>query len=112
MIAKLIVHGATATTRSPHARGAERLRDPRHLEQHPVPGGAAGASEVRRRQFNTGFIAEQYPKGFSTEVPHDEPDFLLALAVAAHRACASAPSASAASCRARVSIGDGLRRGA
>jgi propionyl-CoA carboxylase alpha chain len=58
-----------------HARGAERLRDPRHLQQHPVPGGAAGASEVRGRQFNTGFIAEQWPKGFSTaeDVPHDRP---------------------------------------
>jgi propionyl-CoA carboxylase alpha chain len=35
--------------------------------------------------FNTGFIAEQYPKGFSTAaVPHDSPTFLLALAAAAH----------------------------
>ena len=41
--------------------------------------------------FNTGFIAEQYPKGFSAAlVPHDDPRFLLALAAAAHRRCASA----------------------
>jgi propionyl-CoA carboxylase alpha chain len=37
-------------------------------------------------QFNTGFIAEQYPKGFSAAaVRHDDPPFLLALAAAAHR---------------------------
>jgi len=36
--------------------------------------------------FNTGFIAEQYPKGFTLEsVTHDDPDFLLALAVALNR---------------------------
>jgi len=36
--------------------------------------------------FNTGFIAEQYPKGFTLEsVKHDDPDFLLALAVALNR---------------------------
>jgi len=37
-------------------------------------------------EFNTGFIAEQYPKGFTLEsVKHDDPDFLLALAVALNR---------------------------
>jgi propionyl-CoA carboxylase alpha chain len=36
--------------------------------------------------FNTGFIAEQYPKGFDPgAVPHDDPCFLLALAVATNR---------------------------
>ena len=36
--------------------------------------------------FNTGFIAEQYGKGFRAEdVPHEEPDFLVALAAAAYR---------------------------
>jgi propionyl-CoA carboxylase alpha chain len=36
--------------------------------------------------FNTGFIAEQYPKGFTrASVKHDDPDFLLALAVATNR---------------------------
>ena len=33
------------------ARGAERLRDPRHLQQHRLPGGAAGASALRRRRL-------------------------------------------------------------
>ena len=36
--------------------------------------------------FNTGFIAEQYPKGFTlASVKHDDADFLLALAVALNR---------------------------
>ncbi len=36
--------------------------------------------------FNTGFIAEEYPKGFTrASVVHDDPDFLLALAVATNR---------------------------
>jgi propionyl-CoA carboxylase alpha chain len=36
-------------------------------------------------RFNTGFIAEEYPKGFTLEsVSHPDPEFLLALAVAAH----------------------------
>jgi propionyl-CoA carboxylase alpha chain len=36
--------------------------------------------------FNTGFIAEHYGKGFRAEdVPHDDPDFLVALAAATYR---------------------------
>ena len=36
--------------------------------------------------FNTGFIAEEYPKGFSAaSVTHTDPNFLLALAVATNR---------------------------
>jgi propionyl-CoA carboxylase alpha chain len=36
--------------------------------------------------FTTSFIAEHYPKGFRAEdVPHDDPDFLVALAAAAQR---------------------------
>jgi propionyl-CoA carboxylase alpha chain len=50
--------------------------------------------------FNTGFIAEHYAKGFRAEdVPHDDPDFLVALAAACYRATANAPPASAASCQ-------------
>jgi propionyl-CoA carboxylase alpha chain len=37
-------------------------------------------------EFNTGFIAEHYGKGFLAEdVPHDDPDFLVALAAFMHR---------------------------
>eukprot|EP01031_Cornospumella_fuschlensis_P053646 gene53646-biopygen14224 len=36
--------------------------------------------------FNTGFIAENYGKGFHAEdVPHDDPDFLVALAAYVNR---------------------------
>jgi propionyl-CoA carboxylase alpha chain len=36
-------------------------------------------------RFNTGFIAEEYPKGFTLEsVAHPDPEFLLALAATAH----------------------------
>jgi propionyl-CoA carboxylase alpha chain len=36
--------------------------------------------------FNTGFIAEHYAHGFRAEdVPHEDPDFLVALAAAAYR---------------------------
>ncbi len=36
--------------------------------------------------FNTGFIAENYPKGFTrASVTHDDPSFMLALAVATNR---------------------------
>jgi propionyl-CoA carboxylase alpha chain len=37
-------------------------------------------------RFNTGFIAEHYPRGFRAEdVPHEDPDFLIALAAAVNR---------------------------
>ncbi|NBS96088.1 MAG: acetyl/propionyl-CoA carboxylase subunit alpha, partial [Betaproteobacteria bacterium] len=43
-----------------------------------------------RGQFNTGFIAEHYGKGFRTEdVAHDDPLFLVALAVFVRRKSAS-----------------------
>ena len=52
MIAKLIVHGARPRRGDrAHARGAQRLRHPRRVQQHPVPGGAAGAPEVRGRRL-------------------------------------------------------------
>jgi propionyl-CoA carboxylase alpha chain len=36
--------------------------------------------------FNTGFIAEQFPKGYTrASVQHDDPQFLMALAVATNR---------------------------
>jgi propionyl-CoA carboxylase alpha chain len=68
------------------ARRAQRLRDSRHQQQHPVPGRAAGAPPFVTGDFNTGFIAEHYGKGFAAEdVPHDDPLFLVALAAYMHR---------------------------
>ena len=50
--------------------------------------------------FNTGFIAEEFPSGFTRlGAPHDDPDFLLALAAVVNRRLLDARGpASAASC--------------
>ena len=69
------------------ARRAQRLRDPRRRR---------ATSRSRRRcsairaspsgDFNTGFIAEEYPHGFgAATVAHADRDFLLALAAAFER---------------------------
>ena len=87
MIAKLIVHGtdrADAVRRMREALNAFVIRGissniafQSALLAHPKF--AAG-------QFNTGFIAEQYPNGFSLALrAGDDPRLLLALAAAAHR---------------------------
>ena len=87
MIAKLIVHGtdrADAIRRMREALNAFVIRGissniafQSALLAHPKF--AAG-------QFNTGFIAEQYPNGFSLALrAGDDPRLLLALAAAAHR---------------------------
>jgi propionyl-CoA carboxylase alpha chain len=87
MIAKLIVHGATrdqAIARMRNALNAFVIRGVASnisfqaaLMQHPrfVSG-----------DFNTGLIAEEYPKGFDASmVPHDDPAMLIAVAAAMHR---------------------------
>jgi propionyl-CoA carboxylase alpha chain len=68
------------------ARGAERLRDPRRRQQHPVPGGAAGAPEVRRRRLQH----RLHRRALRPRLPRRgraarRPDFLVALAAAAYR---------------------------
>ncbi len=88
MIAKLIVHGSDrndAIARMREAlngfviRGvASNIPFQSALLVHPLF--VAG-------DFNTGFIAEHFKAGFRAEdVPHDDPDFLLALAAAMRRA--------------------------
>ncbi len=88
MIAKLITHGATRD------RAIERMREALNcfcirgvssniafqaaLMQHP---------RFISGNFNTGLIAEEYPKGFHPEdVPHDDPAMLIAVAAAIHSA--------------------------
>ena len=85
MIAKLIVHGRDRARRDREdARGAQRLRDPRRR---------AATSRSRRRcsRIRSSSPATSTPasspstirKGFRAEdVPHDDPDFLVALAAA------------------------------
>ena len=87
LIAKLIVHGsdrADAIARMREALNAFVIRGVSSniafqsaLLAHPKF--AAG-------DFDTGFIAEHWPGGFRAEdVPHDDPNFLVALAAAANR---------------------------
>jgi propionyl-CoA carboxylase alpha chain len=87
MIAKLIVHAATRD------QAIARMRDA--LNQFVIRGVASNiAFQAALMQnprflsgdFNTGLIAEQYPKGFNAaDVPHDDPAMLVAVAAAIHR---------------------------
>ncbi|HEY8710954.1 MAG TPA: biotin/lipoyl-containing protein, partial [Burkholderiaceae bacterium] len=87
MICKLIVHGAD------RAQAIAKMRDAldafviRGISSN-IPFQAALLAHPRfaAGEFNTGFIAEQYPKGFAvSSVTSDDPPFLLALAVATNR---------------------------
>jgi propionyl-CoA carboxylase alpha chain len=87
MIAKLIVHAATRD------QAIARMREA--LNQFVIRGVASNiAFQAALMQnprfisgdFNTGLIAEQYPKGFNAaDVPHDDPAMLVAVAAAIHR---------------------------
>jgi propionyl-CoA carboxylase alpha chain len=87
MIAKLIVHGrdrADAIARMREALNAFVIRG----ISSNIPFQAALLAHPRfvSGQFNTGFIAEHYGKGFRAEdVPHDDPHFLVALAAFVRR---------------------------
>ncbi|GAB2181258.1 acetyl/propionyl/methylcrotonyl-CoA carboxylase subunit alpha [Denitratisoma sp. agr-D3] len=87
MIAKLIVHGATrdqAIARMREALNAFVIRGvaanisfQAALMQHP---------RFISGNFNTGLIAEEYPKGFNAaDVPHDDPAMIVAVGAAIHR---------------------------
>jgi propionyl-CoA carboxylase alpha chain len=88
MIAKLVCHGETRD-------GAiERMRDA--LNSFVIRGPASNIAfqsalvahpRFVSGQFTTAFIAEEYPKGFSpADLVHDNPEFLIAVAAAVHRA--------------------------
>jgi propionyl-CoA carboxylase alpha chain len=86
MIAKLIVHGRDRKEAIARMREALNAFVIRGISSN-IPFQAALLAHPRfvSGQFSTGFIAEQYPKGFSADaVPHEQPGFLLALAAAAH----------------------------
>ncbi len=87
MICKLVVHGSDRSDAIAKMREALNAFVIRGISTN-IPFQAALLAHPRfaSGQFNTGFIAEQYPKGFTTEsVVHDAPEFLLALAVASNR---------------------------
>jgi propionyl-CoA carboxylase alpha chain len=87
MIAKLIVHGrdrAEAIAKMREALNAFVIRGV--SSNIPFQAALLAHPKFVSGDFNTGFIAEQYAKGFRAEdVPHDDPDFLIALAAAAYR---------------------------
>ncbi|MES3009501.1 MAG: acetyl/propionyl/methylcrotonyl-CoA carboxylase subunit alpha [Pseudomonadota bacterium] len=87
MIAKLIVHGKDRQDAIAKMREALNAFVIRGISSN-IPFQAALLAHPRfvAGDFNTGFIAEQYGKGFHAEdVPHDDPSFLVALAAYAHR---------------------------
>ena len=87
MIAKLIVHGrdrADAIRRMREALNGFVIRG--ISSNIPFQSALLAHPKFATGDFNTGFIAEHYPQGFKAEdVPHDDPDFLVALAAAANR---------------------------
>ncbi len=87
MIAKLIVHGKDRNEAIAKMREALNGFVIRGISSN-IPFQAALLAHPRfvDGQFNTGFIAEHYSQGFRAEdVPHDDPDFLLALAAFVRR---------------------------
>lgn len=87
MIAKLIVHGTDRNDAIAKMREALNGFVIRGISSN-IPFQAALLAHPRfvAGQFNTGFIAEHYAKGFRAEdVPHDDPNFLVALAAYINR---------------------------
>ena len=87
MIAKLIVHGTDRDDAITKMRAALNGFVIRGISSN-IPFQAALLAHPRfvTGDFNTGFIAENYSKGFAAEdVPHDDPLFLVALAAYMNR---------------------------
>ena len=87
MIAKLIVHAATRHEAIARMREALNGFVIRGISSN-IPFQAALLAHPRfvAGDFNTGFIGEHYAHGFRAEdVPHDDPDFLAALAAYVNR---------------------------
>ena len=87
MIAKLIVHGRDRNEAILRMREALNAFVIRGISSNiPFQSALLAHPKFVAGQFNTGFIAEHYPKGFSSAaVAHDQPSFLLALAAVSHR---------------------------
>jgi propionyl-CoA carboxylase alpha chain len=87
MIAKLIVHGRDRTEAIARMREALNAFVIRGISSNiPFQAALLAHPQFVAGDFNTGFIAEHWPKGFrSQDVPHEDPDFLVALAAGAYR---------------------------
>ncbi|MDR2678570.1 MAG: acetyl-CoA carboxylase biotin carboxylase subunit [Zoogloeaceae bacterium] len=87
MIAKLIVHGKDRAEAIQHMRDALNAFVIRGISAN-IPFQAALMQHPRFQSgnFNTGFIAEEYPHGFDASmVPHDDPALLISVAAFVHR---------------------------
>jgi len=87
MIAKLIVHGRDRNHAISLMREALNGFVIRGISSNiPFQAALLAHPKFVSGDFNTGFIAEHYGKGFHAEdVAHDDPDFLVALAAYMHR---------------------------
>jgi propionyl-CoA carboxylase alpha chain len=82
MIAKLIVHGTDRNDAIAKMREALNGFVIRGISSNiPFQAALLAHPKFVSGDFNTGFIAENYAHGFRAEdVPHHDPDFLVALA--------------------------------
>jgi propionyl-CoA carboxylase alpha chain len=87
MIAKLIVHGRDRMDAIAKMREALNRFVIRGISSNiPFQAALLAHPQFVAGDFNTGFIAEHFPRGFRAEdVPHDDPQFVIALAAAVHR---------------------------
>jgi propionyl-CoA carboxylase alpha chain len=87
MIAKLIVHGRDRTHAIALMREALNGFVIRGVSSNiPFQSALLAHPKFVAGDFNTGFIAQNYSAGFrAQDVPHDDPDFLLALAAFVRR---------------------------
>jgi propionyl-CoA carboxylase alpha chain len=87
MIAKLIVHGKDRLDAIAKMREALNGFVIRGISSNiPFQAALLAHPKFVAGDFNTGFIAENYSKGFKAEdVPHADPDFLVALAAYVNR---------------------------
>jgi propionyl-CoA carboxylase alpha chain len=87
MIAKLIVHGTDRNDAIAKMREALNGFIIRGISSNiPFQAALLAHPKFVSGDFNTGFIAENYANGFRAEdVPHNEPDFLVALAAFVRR---------------------------
>ncbi|MFZ9872705.1 MAG: acetyl-CoA carboxylase biotin carboxylase subunit [Steroidobacteraceae bacterium] len=87
MIAKLITHGRDRNEAIARMREALNGFVIRGISSNiPFQAALLAHPKFIAGDFNTGFIAEHYPKGFSaSSVAHEQAGFLLALAAVSHR---------------------------
>jgi propionyl-CoA carboxylase alpha chain len=87
MIAKLIVHGRDRSDAIARMREALNAFVIRGIASNvPFQAALLAHPKFAAADFNTGFIAEHYPKGFSSaDVSHEDPMFLVAVAAFVRR---------------------------